>query len=287
MLIINKKSDLVDILSQYGEKNNLSVGFVPTMGFLHSGHGSLIEKSKSENDITVCDIFVNPLQFNDRSDFEKYPRNTEKDTAYLESIGCDILYLPDYEDVYPLGHQPLQYDFGNLEKVMEGAFRPGHFQGVAEVVRILFDIVKPTKAYFGEKDFQQLRIIQELVKQLNIPVQIVPCPIVREADGLAMSSRNARLQAEDRKKASFIFEQLSWCAMNYINFSPEQIKIHVKNAFLEQSEFSLEYVEIAALHDLMPVDKWENCKGAGVYIAAFLGGVRLIDNIVLFRNFAK
>jgi len=282
MLIISKKSDLIDAISAYREQNKQSVGFVPTMGFLHSGHGSLIEKSIRENGLTVCDIFVNPLQFNDKKDFEKYPVDIERDKNYLEQLGCDILYIPLHSELYPNGHQPMTYDFGELESFMEGRFRAGHFQGMAEVVRILFEIVKPDKAYFGEKDFQQLKIIQHLVKQFQMPIEIVPCEIIREDDGLAMSSRNARLSPQQRNQASFIFRQLTWCTQNYKNYSPPQLQKLITEKFEKNSCFKLEYVEFADRETLKSINSWNECSSAGVFIAAFLGDVRLIDNIILF-----
>jgi len=282
MLIVSKKSDLMDVVRQYREQNNESVGFVPTMGFLHPGHASLVQKSIEENGLTICDIFVNPLQFNEKSDFVNYPVNLEADTSLLQNIGCDVLYLPPKNDLYPPGHVPITYSFGHLESVMEGKHRPGHFQGVAEVVRILLEIVQPDKAYFGEKDFQQLMIIQAMVKQFGFPVEIIPCPVIRESDGLAMSSRNARLSEKERNAAPFIFEQLMWCKQNHTCFSPKQLKNHVENAFRQHPLFQLEYVEFAGRNKLNIIDEWPDAEQAGVFIAARLGSVRLIDNMILF-----
>jgi len=283
MLIISKKSELIEYVAEYKERNNQSVGFVPTMGFLHPGHGSLIEKSIKENGLTICDIFVNPLQFNEKSDFENYPIDIEKDVKLLESIGCDILYLPSKEQLYPEGHVPLKYDFKHLDTVMEATHRPGHFQGVAEVVRILFEIVKPNKAYFGEKDFQQLKVIEMLVKQFQIPVEIIPCPVIRELDGLAMSSRNARLTAIERDNASFIFTQMMYCANHYNEFSPKELKKYIAKQFENHPLFHLEYFEFANRENLALVQNtWDEAKSVGIFVAARLGQVRLIDNIILF-----
>jgi pantoate--beta-alanine ligase len=283
MLIISKKSELIDYVSEYKEKNNQSVGFVPTMGFLHPGHGSLIQKSKSENGLTICDIFVNPLQFNEKSDFDNYPIDIEKDVKFLESIGCDVLYLPTHDQLYPKGHVPLKYDFEHLDTVMEATHRPGHFQGVAEVVRILFEIVKPNKAYFGEKDFQQLKVIEMLVKQFQIPVEIVPCPVIREDDGLAMSSRNARLTHEERVNASFIYTQMMFCIHHYNGFSPIELKKYIAQQFEAHPLFELEYFEFANRENLAPIQhSWNEAKSIGIFVAARLGQVRLIDNIILF-----
>ncbi len=282
MLIIRKKEELVEKIKLFRDQKRGSVGFVPTMGFLHSGHGKLIEKSLEQNELTVCDIFINPLQFNDRKDFENYPQDIEKDILFLENIECDILYLPSHNDLYPPGHIARQYNFGGLEQVMEGKFRPGHFRGVAEVVRILFEIVKPDKAYFGEKDFQQLRIIEEMVIQYGYTVEIVHCPIIREHDGLAMSSRNARLTEQERNSASFIYQQLQWSVQNYSAHSPAQLKQKVSQAFKDHSLFRLEYVECADKDTLQQINSWNDAISARMFIAAYLGKVRLIDNMILF-----
>lgn len=282
MLIISKKDELTERISLFKDQGKDSVGFVPTMGFLHLGHGKLIEKSLSENGLTICDIFVNPLQFNDKNDYQNYPTNIEKDISFLEKLGCDVLYLPAHGDIYPPEHVPMDYNFGGLENVMEGKFRPGHFRGVAEVVRILFEIVRPDKAYFGEKDFQQLKIIEEMVRQFSFPVEIVRCPTVREQDGLAMSSRNARLSVTERKAATFIYEQLQWCVQNYKQFSPLQLKHKVEAAFETHPLFKLEYFECASRETLKQIENWDETGSAGIFIAAYLGSVRLIDNMILF-----
>lgn len=282
MLIFSKKSDLIYNISEFRQRNYQSVGFVPTMGFLHDGHGSLIKKSLQENGLTICDIFVNPLQFNEKSDFENYPVDIERDIRYLESIGCDILYLPEHEDIYPQGHVPRRYDFGHLETVMEGKHRPGHFQGVAEVVRILFEIVQPDKAYFGEKDFQQLKIIAALIKQLQMPIELISCPIVREPDGLAMSSRNARLTSDERKEASFIYKQLLFCKEHFHEYTPSELQGLIIENFRKHPLFVLEYIEFADRETLQEISDWHDATHAGAFIAARLGNVRLIDNMLLF-----
>jgi pantoate--beta-alanine ligase len=282
MIVVEKKLELIDLISQFRRENKLSVGFVPTMGFLHSGHGSLIDKSLNENGLTVCDIFINPLQFNDKSDFENYPVDIQKDREYLESLGCNVLYIPHHSEIYPEWHIPMNYDFGLLETVMEGKYRPGHFQGVAEVVRILLEIVSPDKAYFGEKDYQQLKIIEFMVNKFQFPVEIVPCSIVREHDGLAMSSRNARLNKEQRVIASFIYRQLLWCTHHFQQFSPVELKSHIIDSFIKHPDFKLEYIEFADRESLKIIENWSEAKTAGVFIAAWLGNVRLIDNMLIF-----
>ncbi len=283
MVVLNKKSDLQDVLiSRKGESKNIQIGFVPTMGFLHSGHLSLIDKSTSENDITVCSIFINPLQFNEKLDFESYPKDFDKDILMLKEHKCNIVYIPTYEEIYPNSHQIREYDFKQLDKVMEGVHRKGHFQGVAEVVRILFEHVQPDRAYFGEKDFQQLLIIKDLVKQLDFSIEIVGCPIVREKNGLAMSSRNSLLSTDDREKASFIWQQLEFCVQEYANYTPTQLKDIVVSKFLKETSFELIYIEIVNRETLMSIQNWSDAREVCVFCAARIGGVRLIDNVRLF-----
>lgn len=255
-----------------------SVGLVPTMGALHEGHLELMRRAKKENDLLVVSIFVNPIQFNNPSDLDKYPRDLNKDKALLEDIGCDVLFAPEVTEMYP-GEVTKSYDFGDLEKVMEGAFRSGHFNGVAVVVEKLFDIVKPTRAYFGEKDFQQLAIIQKMVEIEKLDVKISPCPTIRETDGLAMSSRNERLTKDERKIAPFIRQTLTEAKKKSSTLTPDEIRLFVENRFADQTEFELEYFEIADDKTLKPVINWTESQGIVGFIAAYLGKVRLIDNI--------
>ena len=258
--------------------NSKTIGFVPTMGALHHGHLELMMRAKKENDILAVSIFVNPIQFNNPEDLKKYPRDLDKDKRMLEEVGCDVLFSPDVEEMYPEAEHT-KYDFGKLETVMEGAFRAGHFNGVAVVVKKLFDIINPNKAYFGEKDFQQLAIIQKLVEFEKIPVKIIPCPTVREKDGLAMSSRNERLSLEERAIAPFIYQVLNE-AKSYVNLmTPVEVKLRLKNQFADNPQFELEYFEIADDRELQPVSDWEQAQGVRGFIAAHLGNVRLIDNI--------
>lgn len=259
----------------------LSVGFVPTMGALHRGHISLIEQSKKENDFTLCSIFVNPIQFDKKSDLENYPRETSSDFQKLKSSGCDMVFMPSNDEMY---HEPVntQYDFGQLDKVMEGKHRPGHFNGVAIVVRKLFEIIKPDKAYFGEKDFQQLAIIQYLVKKNNIPVDIVPCTIIRENDGLAMSSRNVRLTPAERKEAPVIFQLLQQASEKATSLPVEALCKWIKEEFKKHPLIKLEYFEIVDTETLQPIKKWGECKKIIACLAVHLGKIRLIDNIILF-----
>jgi len=255
-----------------------TLGFVPTMGALHKGHLELMRRAKEENELLAVSIFVNPIQFNNPEDLKKYPRDLEKDKLMLEQVGCDVLFAPDVDEMYP---EPVKkvYHFGKLEEVMEGEFRPGHFNGVAIVVKKLFDIIKPGKAYFGEKDFQQLAIIQQLVRMENIPVSIVACPIVREKDGLAMSSRNERLTEEERKIAPFIYQTLTKAVSQMPDKSPHEVMDWVYEQFEPKPIFELEYFELADDKELQPVQSWKEAKGIVGFIAVHLGKVRLIDNI--------
>lgn len=260
-----------------------SIGFVATMGALHEGHLSLIHRSKKENDFTVCSIFVNPIQFNNDEDLIRYPRTLEKDCRLLENEGCDFIFAPDVEEMYPGGEKPkVEVDFGMLDKVMEGKFRPGHFNGVAIVVKRLFDIIDPSRAYFGKKDFQQLAVIRHLVKTMKLPLEIVSCNTIREPDGLAMSSRNMRLTVVQRMIAPHIYQVLR-SVKEKTGFVPVKklkswaiLKIH------EKPELRVEYLEIVDKETLLPLNDWSARDRAVALAAVYLGDVRLIDNIELF-----
>lgn len=259
-----------------------SIGFVPTMGALHQGHIALVLKAKSENDVVVVSIFVNPTQFNNNNDLLHYPRTVESDRELLENVACDFLFLPDVSEMYPDGVSEAvpPIDLDGLDTVMEGAHRPGHFAGVIQVVKKLFDAVGPCKAYFGEKDFQQLAVIKKMVKQWKMPVEIVSCAIVREDDGLAMSSRNMRLTNEERKVATQISKALFHAKEVWSKCSLEEIKKNVTTLINSNPEFKLEYFEIADTISLKPLTNNEK-KNAVACIAVHLGTVRLIDNIIL------
>lgn len=263
---------------------NLTSGFVPTMGALHEGHLELIRRSCRENDITGCSIFVNPIQFNNPEDLAKYPRTLEDDLRMLEEAGCDMVFVPSVEEMYP-GPVTKKYDFGDLERVMEGKFRPGHFNGVAVVVKKLFDIFEPDRAYFGEKDYQQLCIIRALVKMEGLPVKIIPCATVREADGLAMSSRNRRLNPEERIVAVEIYRTLLIAKEEAGKRSIGEVR-EMCAARLNNMGFGVEYFEIANASTLQPAISWDEAQGVVACVAAFLGRVRLIDNMILFPIFA-
>jgi len=260
-----------------------SIGFVPTMGALHEGHLSLVKKSMAQNDITVVSVFVNPLQFNNPDDLKKYPKVLEKDVEKLQSVGCDVLFAPDYSDVYPEQISE-SYDFGYLSRVMEGAHRPGHFNGVAIVVKRLFDIVMPQRAYFGEKDYQQLLIVKELVKRHNLPIEIVPVEIVREPHGLAMSSRNELLSPKAREEAGLIFKVLTEVKQWHESLSVSEIKEYVKKQFDKNPKFSLEYFEIANSKTLQIISDSETGDEMRAFIVVHVENVRLIDNILLTKK---
>jgi len=259
-------------------KKGRSIGFVPTMGALHEGHLTLMRQAKKENDLLAVSVFVNPIQFNNPDDLKKYPRDLEKDKKLLESVGCDLVFAPGEKEMYPEEVRE-KFDFGLLERVMEGAHRPGHFNGVAIVVKKLFTIINPHKAYFGEKDFQQLAIIKKLVEMEKLGVEIVPCPIVRETDGLAMSSRNERLTTEERAIAPHIFEILQYAKSKKDSICTGPLKQMVINLFEANENFRLEYFEIADDKNLQPVTSWGNGDGIMGFVALQLGKVRLIDNI--------
>ena len=258
----------------------LSIGFVPTMGALHEGHLSLIRQAHKENEVVVCSIFVNPVQFNNPSDLEKYPRTMEADLDLLEKEGCDLVFAPDVDEMYP-EQVTEKYDFGNLELVLEGKFRPGHFNGVGIVVSRLFDIIMPDNAYFGEKDYQQILIIKQLVKNTKSAVNVIPCPIIRESDGLAMSSRNKRLTEEQRGVAPFIFKILTEAQQLSQTMSPEDLVKWGENVFNNQPEFKLDYFQISDNKSLMPILAKDNNKSARLLVAAYLGEIRLIDNVLI------
>ncbi len=275
-------AETVDYLNTEREKG-LMIGFVPTMGALHDGHLSLIKRSKMENDLTVCSIFVNPAQFNSREDLNKYPRTLVYDAKLLTEIGCDVLFAPEASAMYPEGETPgIDVDFGMLDKVMEGKFRPGHFKGVAIVVKKLFDIVNPARAYFGKKDYQQLAIIRHMVKTLHLMPEIVACETVREADGLAMSSRNMRLTISERNLAPKIYEVLSKLKAKTGKLSVGELKEWAVKKIQEYPELRVEYFEIGDKDTLLPLKNLNRKEQAMAFTAVFLGDVRLIDNIELF-----
>ncbi len=278
MQIITTKSELCKSLTN---STGIRIGFVPTMGALHQGHLSLVMRSKRENEVTVVSIFVNPTQFNDSRDLEKYPRTLDADINLLSQVGCDIVFAPTVDEMYPEKDTRI-FHFGTLETVMEGRHRPGHFNGVAQIVSKLFDAVQPHIAYFGEKDFQQLAIIREMVKQLNYTITIAGCPIVRESSGLALSSRNMLLSAEEHKKAPIIYQILSESCIFVAQKQPHEVRNWVLNKF-QNTGLDVEYFEIVDGYSLQPVSSWNESDYIVGCIAVFCGKIRLIDNIPFKR----
>lgn len=255
-----------------------SVGLVPTMGALHEGHASLVQRSVAENDVTVVSVFVNPTQFNDKGDLERYPRTLDADCALLSSLGANYVFAPSVEEVYPEPDTRV-FDFAPLDKVMEGVYRPGHFNGVAQIVSKLFMYVEPDRAYFGEKDFQQLAIIREMVRQLGFKLQVVGCPIVREKDGLALSSRNTLLTPEQRTTALTISRTL-FASLDYAkDHTLAETKQMVEQAIADTEGLELEYYEVVDGHTLQPVASWTDADYIVGCITVYCGKVRLIDNI--------
>ena len=260
------------------KNQNKTVGFVPTMGALHEGHLTLVRRCAEENDVCVVSIFVNPTQFNNKSDLENYPRTLNNDARLLEEVNCSIVFAPAEKEIYPEPDTRV-FDFGELGEVMEGKYRPGHFNGVAQVVSRLFDIVKPDRAYFGEKDFQQLAIIREMVRQCRIPVEIIGCPIVREADGMALSSRNMRLSKEEREKAVLISHTL----LKSCNFAAEKSVVELKRWVVNQIDkeplLEVEYFDIVNGSTLQSIHDWNDAQYVVGCITVYCGDVRLIDNV--------
>lgn len=277
MKIIHTIKDLQTELSELKAQGK-KVGLVPTMGALHAGHASLVKRSVNENDVTVVSVFVNPTQFNDKNDLVKYPRTLDADCKLLESCGATFVFAPSVEEIYP-EPDTRQFSYAPLDTVMEGAFRPGHFNGVCQIVSKLFDIVKPHCAYFGEKDFQQLAIIREMVRQMKFDLKIVGCPIVREEDGLALSSRNARLSAEERENALNISQTLFKSRTFATTHSVSETQKMVKDAIAAAPGLRLEYFEIVDGNTLQKVGDWNDTSYVVGCITVFCGEVRLIDNI--------
>lgn len=285
MLIFERKQDLQQHLFSVSNANS-TIGFVPTMGALHNGHLSLLELSCLNNEISVISIFVNPTQFNNPTDLEKYPRTLEKDIKKIAEVSDKIIiYAPSVNDIYEGNTTKNEYDFDGLENQMEGKFRPGHFNGVGTVVQKLFEIVKPTISYFGEKDFQQVQIVKKLVEKYKIPVEIVCCPILREPNGLAMSSRNERLTAVERADAKIIFETLEIVKEKFLtnDLTINQINDWVKLQFEKEQNFILEYFEIADEATLSTCIKRNIESKYRAFIAVFVRDIRLIDTITLHK----
>jgi pantoate--beta-alanine ligase len=282
MITFKKASDLRQLLDQCRQKNQ-EIGFVPTMGALHDGHLSLLKTSLKENQLSVCSIFVNPAQFNDPTDFKKYPSTIDDDIIKLETNGCDVLFLPAVEEIYPEGFDVKKnYDLGYLDTILEGEFRPGHFQGVCMAVEKLLQIVQPDRLYLGQKDYQQCMIIARLSQLIGLQekINIRICPILREKDGLAMSSRNMRLNSEERAKAPALYETLIFLKQNLRNGSLRDLKKEAMD-HLQKKGFKTDYIEIANAQTLKPINEWDARTNIVGLIAAYIDNVRLIDNMML------
>ncbi len=280
MILLKHPNDLSSFI-QNGSIDHNSIGFVPTMGALHDGHLSLIHTARLENALVIASIFVNPTQFTELADFEKYPSTIEADILKLEKAGCDILFLPSVADMYPNGSSPSQqYDLGHLDSILEGEFRPGHFQGVCQIVHLLLEIISPGRLYLGQKDFQQCLVIKKMISQIDMDTSVIICPTQREPDGLAMSSRNVRLSHLERKKAANLFNTLSYIKENIQLEDLENLKQMAQNILIEQG-FKVEYIAISKAQTLETVQNWDGKSTLVALVAAYINQVRLIDNLVL------
>ena len=275
MKVVNTVAELNAALAPLKREG---IGFVPTMGALHAGHRSLVERARRENDTVVVSVFVNPTQFNDKNDLKNYPRTPEADCAILEAAGADIVFMPTVEVIYP-EPDTRQFDFGMVDKVMEGATRPGHFNGVAQVVSRLFALVNPARAYFGEKDFQQIAVIKAMVEQLAIDIEIVECAIVRGEDGLALSSRNELLTPEHRAAAPHIYATISQCAAKMESMSPEELTNWIVSTIDSNPLLKTIYFEAVDARTMQRVEKWSDSERIQGCCAVQAGNIRLIDNI--------
>lgn len=282
MQVANTKEHIKEIIFDLRKKNT-SIGFVPTMGALHKGHLSLISKALQENDVAIVSIFVNPTQFDNKKDLENYPRKLNKDVALLKTLSKTkiLVYAPTVDDIYVKSVKSTRFYFDGLEHEMEGEFRDGHFDGVGTIVKRLFEIVTPDRAYFGEKDFQQLQIIRKLVEKHKLPVKVIGCKIHREINGLAMSSRNERLLPEYKNAAPFIFRTLQEAKKKFGTKSATKVTEWVAKQFKKNKFFELEYFIIADIETLKPVKRKTQSKKYRAFIAAYAGEIRLIDNIAL------
>ena len=280
MIIFKKVDDVINFLSQTKAKG-VTTGFVPTMGALHSGHISLITKAKNENALVICSIFVNPTQFNDPKDFEKYPVTIEQDIYLLEKAGCSVLFLPSVSEMYPNGFTNLpHFELGFIETILDGKYRPGHFQGVCQVVHRLLEIVLPDKLYLGQKDFQQYLVLKKMTLISFPSIQIIICSTQRETDGLAMSSRNMRLTQQDRTVATAIYASLQMVKNNIKPGNMDNLK-KTTIQYLTTKGFKVDYIEICGADTLETVDNWDGKKKIIVLAAAFVNEVRLIDNLLI------
>lgn len=279
MLVVNTIEELQLFFEQQKGK---SIGFVPTMGALHLGHVSLVELSRQRCDITVCSIFVNPIQFNKQNDFTNYPKTLDADLKYLEAAKCDVVFCPSVKDMYP-NKVEKEFDFGILSSVMEGEHRPGHFNGVGIVIERFFEIINPDFAFFGEKDFQQLAVVKQVTKQTGFKTKIIGGATVREDSGLAMSSRNLRLSEDEKIAAANISKELRFITLNKSGFNPQELKVNYKNKIDASQYLTTEYIEIADGNTLKPIVNWEESEYPVVFTAVNVGEVRLIDNMTIIN----
>ncbi len=280
MILLKHPNDLSSFI-QNGSIDHNSIGFVPTMGALHDGHLSLVHTARLENALVIASIFVNPTQFTELTDFEKYPSTIEADILKLEKAGCDILFLPSVADMYPNGSSPSQqYDLGHLDSILEGEFRPGHFQGVCQIVQLLLEIISPGRLYLGQKDFQQCLVIKKMISKIGMDTSVIICPTQREPDGLAMSSRNVRLSHLERQKAAYLFKTLSYIKENIQLEDLGNLKQMAQNILIEQG-FKVEYIAISKAQTLETVQNWDGKSTLVALVAAYINQVRLIDNLVL------
>lgn len=287
MLLFKRVVDLQKYLKSLKTKG-LDIGFAPTMGALHAGHTSLVERAKATCDVAVVSIFINPTQFNDPKDLDKYPRTPERDLELLAEAGCDVVFMPSALEVYPNGNTPsVKYNFGKLERILEGEFRPGHFDGMAQVVSRLLDIVQPHRLFMGQKDFQQLAIVARLLELQKSKIELVSCPIIREKDGLAMSSRNVRLTASDRPLAALIHKTLEEALEMVDNYAPAEIQRICATKLKLEPRFKLEYFEVVDGRTLLPIHIFEDTDYAVALTAVWVGDVRLIDNIILKQSIVQ
>lgn len=278
MQILHKSTD-IQILINEAKSSGQKIGFVPTMGALHAGHISLIHRASAENDLVVSSIFINPTQFNNSSDFEKYPVTIEQDISKLKQSGCHVVFIPNVEEIYPVGYDKPNYDLGKLESVLEGTSRPGHFQGVCMVVERLLSLIPAHRLYLGEKDYQQCLVIQKLLKLTSSQVESIICPTMRESDGLAMSSRNLRLSDVERKKSTTIYQTLTWLKQN-LSLIPINLLIENATLQLENAGFHVDYVALTD-NELIAVESYETGTALRGLIAAHMNEIRLIDNMLL------
>jgi pantoate--beta-alanine ligase len=287
MLLFKRVADLQKYIKML-KTNGQTIGFAPTMGALHAGHTSLVDQAKGACDVAVVSIFINPTQFNDPKDLDKYPRTPERDLELLADAGCDIVFMPDVSEVYPHGNTPsVKYDFGKLERVLEGEFRPGHFDGMAQVVSRLLDIVQPHQLFMGQKDFQQLAIVARMLTLQKSKIELVSCAIIRENDGLAMSSRNVRLPESDRAIAPLISQTLEEAADKVEDYSPSEIARICATKLKLEPRFKLEYFDIVDGRTLLPIRTFEDTDYAVALTAVWVGDVRLIDNRILKQTIVQ